>query len=217
MENSRLAVKNNKGFSLVELIIVIAIMVLMVGGAILSLSMLIGADANQSAKKMDAQLNDIKTGAMSRAGEYMIVRYIEVTDANKPALAKVGVTQSGYYAEKRATTITNATNVVVDYSTDPEFSYISNGKVEMRINDGAFVLNKDTSKTNAIRIEFNRSNGTLKSVQTGTVSGNSDTATFTSVGDITLSKIDFQAASGKGLHYIINFDSVTGKHEITRE
>lgn len=216
MKVTELSSKKNSGFSLVELIVVIAIMAVMIGGGVITLAMLTGAEAKQGAKKMEAQLNDIKTGAMSRAGEFMIVRYIEVNDSNKDALAKIGIEKSGYYAEKRATTITNAKNIVVDYSTDPEFSLIGSKKLAIIANydddDKKFELNYNTKPNNAIRIEYNRGNGTLKSVKTGTVSSNAADATFTEGSEITLEKFEFQQVSGRGLHYIMEFDPVTSKH-----
>lgn len=202
--------KKNSGFSLVELIVVIAIMAVMIGGGVITMRMLIGAEAKQTCKKMEAQLNDIKTGAMSRAGEYMIVRYIEVNDSNKDAMAKAGIDKSGYYAEKRATTITNAENIVVDYSTDAEYSRIGSKKVAI-IANGSFSVDS-SSITNALRIEYNRADGTLKNVQTGSVSGTGLADTF-SGSDIELEKLEFQA-SGVGRKYVISFDKVTGKHTI---
>lgn len=71
---------DNRGLSLVELIVVIAIMAVMIGGVGLSIQMLSGAEAKQAAMKLDSELNDIKTGAMSRAGEEMTIKYIDAVD-----------------------------------------------------------------------------------------------------------------------------------------
>lgn len=211
MSNAVIKDKKNSGFSLVELIVVIAIMAVMIGGGVITMRMLIGAEAKQGAKKMEAQLNDIKTGAMSRAGEYMIVRYIEVSDSNKDALAKAGIDKSGFYAEKRATTITNADTIVVDYSSDAEYSRIGSKKMAMKVND-SFIIGGASGLTKAIRIEYNRANGSLKSVQTGTVSGTGLSDTFSGDSDIKLDNIVFQSAAGTGRAYKIEFDAVTGKH-----
>ncbi|MBQ0028088.1 MAG: prepilin-type N-terminal cleavage/methylation domain-containing protein [Lachnospiraceae bacterium] len=215
MERAFVSEKKNSGFSIIELITVIAIMAVMFGIGVYTFAMLSGAEAKQGARKTEACLNDIKTGAMSRAGEYMIIRYIEVTDAGKDALAKAGITKSGYYAEKRATTITNASNIVVDYSTDAEYTLIGTGKIAIIVNGGTFTLSKEAGVSNALRIEYNRGNGTFKKVSTGSVSGTGLADTFAEGATIELEKLEFQALTGRGTHYVIDFDAVTSKHTVT--
>ena len=62
-------VNNNKGFSLVELIVIIAIMAIVTGGAVLSISMATGSEARKVFQKIDAELNEVKTESMTRYGE----------------------------------------------------------------------------------------------------------------------------------------------------
>ena len=217
--------KDNRGLSLVELIVVMAIMAVMVGGSVLSISMLTGARARQAAKNMEAQLNDIKTGAMSRAGEYMVVRYIEVTNANKAAYAKEGIEKSGYYAEKHINTVDNKSgSLLVDVSTqkDPgdtsdskeaEYNYLASGNVIIGVNDTAEYM-KEAGTTSAILIEYNRSNGTLKRVELGSMSGTgdaNDVDSFAKSSTVELTKLTFKS----GLRtYTIEFEPATGKHTL---
>lgn len=85
--------KNNKGLSLVELIVVIAIMAVLVGMLALSLSILTGAQAKQAAEKISSQLNEAKTGSMSRYQQTLTLKY-----ETKNELA--GFPSDGFYAEK---------------------------------------------------------------------------------------------------------------------
>ncbi len=85
--------KNNKGLSLVELIVVIAIMAVMIGMTALSLSILTGAQAKQAAEKISSQLNEAKTGSMSRYQQTLTLKYETKDEA-------AGFPSDGFYAEK---------------------------------------------------------------------------------------------------------------------
>ena len=101
---------DNRGLSIVELVIVIAIIAVMLTGAVISVSLLFGTEAKQAAAKTEAQLNNIKTEAMSRYSEYMVIRYISEEDPDK------GVDKPGYYAIKTAYTIDNAADIPGEYT-----------------------------------------------------------------------------------------------------
>lgn len=63
---------NNGGYTLVELIIVIAIMAILATTAILSVSTLSSAAARQSSNEISALLSECRVNAMSRAGSYYL-------------------------------------------------------------------------------------------------------------------------------------------------
>ena len=70
--------KSREGFSLVELIIAIAIMVVMVGGATLSISLIRSADTQGLASGINGALTDLKAYTESRKGPiYMFIYKVD--------------------------------------------------------------------------------------------------------------------------------------------
>jgi len=194
--------KDNRGLSLVELIVVIAIMAVMMGAVGISFSMLSGAEAKQAALKMDAELNDIKTGAMSRAGEEMTIKYYDTVDEDD------GVPKEGFYAVKTISTIrkSDAIDTVVtkaDGTPDTEKERIASSKVKITATIGGtdkVIKSPNYSGESAIIISFDRATGKLNKVK--------DEA-GTELGD--LEKLTFEC----GLKTIeMTFESETGKHVI---
>ena len=148
--------KDNRGLSLLELIVVIAIMAVLIGAAGFGLSLLVGTEARQAVYKMEAQLNDTKTGTLTKAGEDLVVRYIDVS-SNADDWALKGVDKSGYYADKCLyTIIMNApgSNMKQQYSDKHEYSYIGAKKVDIDVFLSSGQVKIDS--TNAIRIRFKR-------------------------------------------------------------
>ncbi len=64
--------KNNMGFSLVELLVVLAIMAVMIGSAGIGISLASSRDAQKSAKTIDNALAMSRLCAMSREGEFVL-------------------------------------------------------------------------------------------------------------------------------------------------
>ena len=67
--------KNNKGFSLIELVVVIAIMAILVGLIVVSLSTVFGTKALECAEKVSAKIDSVKTGSVSLYNETMVLKY----------------------------------------------------------------------------------------------------------------------------------------------
>lgn len=65
-----LGMKDNKGFSLIEVIIVIIITVILTTGAVYSLSLIKLADVHQCANTIDDALSKLKLDTMSKADRY---------------------------------------------------------------------------------------------------------------------------------------------------
>lgn len=204
---------NNKGLSLVELIVVIAIIAVMIGLIGLGIGLLFGTEASQAARKTDAQLNDIKTGAMTRASEYMIIRYIDISSLDKAtqqAAAEQGIDRPGFYAEKHIATLKNddPATLKVDYG-GVEYTRIGSKKVT--INAGTTEITSDGA--NGVRIEYDRKTGKLYDVEIVPADGTPTpiAASVTPSATFALDKMTFKV----GLRtYEIEFDSATGRHKI---
>ncbi len=201
--------KDNRGLSLLELIVVIAIMAVLIGAAGFGLSLLVGTEARQAVYKMEAQLNDTKTGTLTKAGEDLVVRYIDVS-SNVDDWALKGVDKSGYYADKCLyTIIMNApgSNMKQQYSDKHEYSYIGAKKVNIDVFLSSGQTKIDSS--NAIRIRFKRDSGEIEDVEVGSVNA-ADEFTASSSGKI--DRIEFTAGLRK---YVIKFTPLTGQFSVS--
>lgn len=205
-------IKSNRGFSLIEVIVVVAIMTVMLVAGAFGVSMLVGADAKQVATKLDAQLDDVKTGAMSRAGEVMIIRFIDATGAEDTA-AKMGVSRTGFYAVKTVSTIKNDADII-DFYSDVEYSYLGDKKVKILVTSAGDYEIKDKA---ALKIEFDRASGAIKKATKGDMDGTSySNTTFTpaaSDSDITATLKEMTFSSGLS-SYKMTIYPMTGKHEL---
>lgn len=72
INNLQKKITSNKGFSLVELIIVIAILAIAVGIAGISISLAFSRDAERCAKTIDAALENARMNALSREGDFTL-------------------------------------------------------------------------------------------------------------------------------------------------
>lgn len=182
--------RDNRGLSLVELIVVIAIMAIMIGVGILSLSLLFGTQARGCAQRVSSLLNETKTGCLSRFDETMTLAYrTKGTDK--------AITSDGYYAENYVYTINkDAASIAVGGS---EIRSMGSGKVIITVylSDGTSF---ELGKTRSVTISYNRSTGAFDPV---TVDGTQT--------DDYIEKITF--ASGART-YTITMVQETGKHTL---
>lgn len=192
---------DNRGLSLVELIVVMAIMMVLLGGGVVGLVLLTGAEAKQAAKKFDSELNDVKTGNLAKASEVLELTFFDDTKVDETK----GIDRPGYYVIKDSYTIMNTaagSDIKVSLAgkdgsgnfLDREYSYLGNGRVEIQAvySDGS---TKDPT-TDVIDIEFSRKDGSLQ--------GDAEE----------LSYITFKSGSKT---YAITFEKVTGTHKFVDE
>ncbi len=192
---------DNRGLSLVELIVVIAIMVVLVAGGGIGIVFLTGAEAKQASKKFDAELNDVKTGNLAKAGEVLELTYFGDADVDE----EMGIDRPGYYAIKDSYTIMNTaagSDIKVSLAgtdgsgnfLDREYSFVGNSRVEIQAvyTDGS----TKNPKTDAVEIEFSRKDGSLQGAAEE------------------LSYITFKSGSKT---YAITFEKVTGTHTLVAE
>ena len=200
-----------------ELIVVIAIMAVLIGAAGFGLSLLVGTEAKQAVYKTEAQLNDVKTGTLTKAGEDLVIRYISVPDkktdpTNYEAYAKVGIEKSGYYADKSIYTIVynkpTDTTMRKNYTDMHEYSYIGARKVTITVYYGG--KTKELGTDTALKIVFNRRTGALEDIEIGGNYGIDSSFTGSDKGAI--EKIEFKAGMRT---YTMTFTPITGKYDIT--
>lgn len=142
---------------MVELIVVIAIMAVMIGVGILSLSLLFGTQARGCAQRVSSLLNETKTGCLSRFDETMTLSYrIKGTDK--------AISSDGYYAENCVYTINkDADSIMVGGAGSSEIRSMGSGKVIITVylSDGSSF---ELGTTKSVTISYNRSTGAFDPV-----------------------------------------------------
>ncbi len=134
---------NDSGYSLVELIVVIAIMAVMVGVVSIGISLIFSRDAEAVAKTIDDELSEARMLAMSRDGEFELVIHIDSSDPdnNSIIINKDGSMYKTTAMKKRATIS------------------VSGGGLASDVTDGD------------VKIIFDKGNGSVKTINGGTSSG----------------------------------------------
>lgn len=152
--------KNNKGLSLVELIVVIALMAVLIGIGALSFSLLFGTQAKACAQNVSGILNETKTGCMSRYDETMTLSYRKKLPDTDPAYEKA-VTSDGYYSENFVSTIgSSAQEVPVGDSTIRRMGS-SRVVIHVYLSDGT---DFEMGETESITVSFKRDSGAFDKI-----------------------------------------------------
>lgn len=185
--------QNNKGLSLVELIVVIAIMAVVIGIGALSFNLLFGTQAKSCAQKFSGMLNETKTGCMSRYDETMTLSY-------RFAGSDPAITTAGFYTENELFTIKKDASAE---TTGSEIRKMGGSRVLITVymtGIEPFVINKDNG--NSITVSFDRASGAFDETS-AVVNGTAVTGY--------IDKITFQS----GLRtYTITMVQETGKHTL---
>lgn len=194
--------KDNKGYSLVELVIVIAIIAAISGMAIYSLSLLFGQYARECANNTSAVLDKEKNYALTKSAT--VDCYVEIVMRD----------DDGYYARYYVpgSAITKTDWVLIE---EQKIGKKSVSMVATLMNSGTGVsrdvtIDADTS----IKIVYNRSSGAFKGTVESDGSGG-DAGYLPSMSDIgneQCTKIIIE----QGKVYEIQLYPATGKHVLSR-
>ena len=147
--------QNNKGLSLVELIVVIAIMAVVIGIGTVSFQLLFGTQAKACAQKFSGMLNETKTGCMSRYDETMVLSWRKRLPSTDPAY-EPAIISDGYYTENTIYTIKKDATPIE--AGDTEFRKMGGGRVVIKVYmTGVPVF--ELAEGNSITISFDRASG----------------------------------------------------------
>lgn len=189
--------KDNKGFSLVELIIVVAIMAILLGMVFYSFSLMVGQYARECANNTSAVLDKEKNYALAKSAT--VDCYVEIVKRENDGY------YARYYVPKSAIT---QNEWVLE-----EEQKLGKHKVEMTFtleNTGDVTLDADTS----VKIVFNRSSGAFK----GAVVDDGSDGDAGSLPDMSAPGIEkcTKITIIHGRTYEIQLYPSTGKHVLSR-
>lgn len=182
--------KNNKGYSIQELIVVIAIMAILVGGLTLSVSILIGWDAKECAEEIENHLNHVRTNALSKVSAEMRLTRDGVTDEYSVEYVEYNYQDDG-------------SGGLIDVANTSKTFLLGKEKVtiECFFDDGTDMIISDV---NSISVGFDRSSGAFTSVK---ING-------TPHADVYCTSIEVSRA---GTTYAINMIPKTGKIQVEKK
>jgi type II secretory pathway pseudopilin PulG len=205
---------DDRGFSLIELIVIMAMMVVAIGMGSLGMSLLTGSEAKQACEKINAQLNEAKTGSMSRYDEDLNIVYVD-----DPSLYD-WADKEGYYAVKQMTTLGINTTSGASYKMPTEVPltvehrYLCNNRVSMVLTiDGGSTYDVNPVSTDGIGFDFDRATGLYKNVRTGCSVTGSGTVASSNTYNTSPSCLEMKSGLKS---YKINFVKDTGKHSIEK-
>ncbi len=145
--------KHNKGFSLVELVVVIAIMSVLVGISAFGIGMLSGRPAQKASARFRTNLDRIRTVSMGKTS----------------ASLELYVTADGVFSKETVNGVSKDPVMLGPKSVTCSYSYTGVTPVEMAVGD-------------KIVIVFDRSDGSLKSVTASGSAGSSIYTSGTTTG-----------------------------------
>ncbi len=177
---------DNKGFSLIELLVILAIMALMLGLFLLSTNILGTRACRQCTKQIRHELDRVRIATM---GKNKVVLHLYVD----PSSGKIMVQDETKLANIGATTGTH------DVSGDAR--EIGSARVRVEFISSLDPANRVTLNNDGIYFEFNRSTGAFKQVKSSDVGGQLS-------GDYTIKNI---YVIGGGLEESLTLSGITGK------
>ncbi|MCM1261642.1 MAG: prepilin-type N-terminal cleavage/methylation domain-containing protein [Butyrivibrio sp.] len=172
--------QDNKGYSLVEIIIVIAIMVILSGGVFFSIYMVFGANAKTCANDIKNAISQCKVNAMGKSDAAL---EIYRDSSNQCIYARQWIKEGDDWQSKDAEKISNA-KVYVSYTKDSS-------------NSGTRTYD-ELDGTKSIFIAFDRGSGAFKPSKKPGATGEDDVYTgFIVVGGTRKYTIELVGLTGK--------------------
>jgi prepilin-type N-terminal cleavage/methylation domain-containing protein len=133
--------KDNSGFSLVELIITIAIMSVMLGTVSYGLSLSSGKPAEECARKLASTLSQARTTTM---GKYRNVITVKACDSgivvDEHIVIKMEGDEETSYYDRSSTVGKKSVNVEYKYSGLGDYVNLTEGEITIRFNSGTGAL-----------------------------------------------------------------------------
>lgn len=164
--------RNNKGFSLIEIIVTIAIMAIVVGASTSVYLWTKSARLKETTNGINSAISELRTTTLTKSGEFRLKIYEDSSDNKKYAMiekkdgAGNWVEYSKDYIGKKPTISCGASmNVSSDNSTGYEI-YISFNKADGVFLDAYALKLSDNSQTNIgeIKVNFAGNEKTIKLV-----------------------------------------------------
>ena len=164
--------KDDRGISLVELIVVISIMAVMIGFLSWGVSLMFSKDAEYVAKVIDDELSETRMLSMSKAGDFQMILHIDNRD----------VGDSSIEIQKDSS----------EYKTVP-----IKKKSVIKVRYGGNTIPSDDSTPVDVTVVFDKGNGSVKAPMTTDIC----TITVTSK-KLTSQTVMVDLAAASGRHYI---------------
>lgn len=137
--------KSNTGFSLIEMIVTIAIMAVVLGGAISIYSLINSSRLNSMAENIDDAISDTRSRTLAKSGEYQLKIYADGGNIKATVQKMNGATWENF-----ETTTLGRDNVHVTLKDVP-----SNNEVEIKEGSSGYYL----------IVSFNKSDGTFNKIK----------------------------------------------------
>lgn len=196
--------KNNKGYTIVEMVIILAIIAVLGSAVFYSYTLLIGQYARECANNLSTSLDKAKNYALTRSAS--VDCYVELSKDNKGYHMK-------YYVPKNAIALGHDDdgNFLPDDWELAEELDIGNKRVKVTCEfyNSSSMDDVEIDDSHSVKFVYNRISGALKGIGS---SGSSDHGLDT----IEESYTDVVINILNGREYEIHLYTATGKHELSR-
>ncbi|SEV94472.1 prepilin-type N-terminal cleavage/methylation domain-containing protein [[Clostridium] fimetarium] len=147
MMNESQKVNKNAGFSLVELIVVVTIIAIMVGGSFAGFAMLARGDSKKAVKNISSQITELRTNTLSVAGNWFAEIYKKDNTYRIDIKKKITLPDGKTTSEELVSSTAIGSKIVISYV------------------DSVFTDKKDINDSNKLVISFMQGSGKVNQVK----------------------------------------------------